>query len=74
MDLSNSVINVSNLHKILSEYSKLQNLSLEGLQLSDPIVKWVTPEVCREHSRFVWQRFLYMTTVSLCTCPEGQTK
>lgn len=39
MDLSNSVINVSNLHKILSECSKLQNLSLEGLQLSDPIVK-----------------------------------
>lgn len=39
MDLSNSVINVSNLHGILSECSKLQNLSLEGLQLSDPIVK-----------------------------------
>ncbi|XP_005356669.1 S-phase kinase-associated protein 2 [Microtus ochrogaster] len=38
MDLSNSVINVSNLHGILSECSKLQNLSLEGLQLSDPIV------------------------------------
>ncbi|XP_031216400.1 S-phase kinase-associated protein 2 isoform X2 [Mastomys coucha] len=38
MDLSNSVINVSNLHRILSECSKLQNLSLEGLQLSDPIV------------------------------------
>lgn len=46
MDLSNSVINVSNLHGILSECSKLQNLSLEGLQLSDPIVKWVAPEVC----------------------------
>ncbi|ERE85820.1 S-phase kinase-associated protein 2 [Cricetulus griseus] len=39
MDLSNSVINVSNLLGILSECSKLQNLSLEGLQLSDPIVK-----------------------------------
>uniref|UniRef100_A0A8C6QDJ9 S-phase kinase-associated protein 2 n=1 Tax=Nannospalax galili TaxID=1026970 RepID=A0A8C6QDJ9_NANGA len=38
MDLSNSVINVSNLHGILSQCSKLQNLSLEGLQLSDPIV------------------------------------
>ncbi|XP_038173326.1 S-phase kinase-associated protein 2-like [Arvicola amphibius] len=38
MDLSNSVINVSSLHGILSECSKLQNLSLEGLQLSDPIV------------------------------------
>ncbi|XP_036029780.1 S-phase kinase-associated protein 2-like isoform X2 [Onychomys torridus] len=38
MDLSNSVINVSNLHGILSGCSKLQNLSLEGLQLSDPIV------------------------------------
>lgn len=38
MDLSNSVINVSSLYGILSECSKLQNLSLEGLQLSDPIV------------------------------------
>lgn len=38
MDLSNSIINVSSLHGILSECSKLQNLSLEGLQLSDPIV------------------------------------
>ncbi|XP_041503026.1 S-phase kinase-associated protein 2-like [Microtus oregoni] len=38
MDLSNSVINVASLHGILSECSKLQNLSLEGLQLSDPIV------------------------------------
>ncbi|XP_048224337.1 S-phase kinase-associated protein 2 isoform X1 [Perognathus longimembris pacificus] len=38
MDLSNSVINVSALHGILSECFKLQNLSLEGLQLSDPIV------------------------------------
>lgn len=39
MDLSNSVIDVSTLHGILSLCSKLQNLSLEGLQLSDPIVK-----------------------------------
>ncbi|XP_014686663.3 S-phase kinase-associated protein 2 isoform X2 [Equus asinus] len=39
MDLSNSVIDVSTLHGILSQCSKLQNLSLEGLQLSDPIVK-----------------------------------
>lgn len=39
MDLSNSVIEVSTLHGILSQCSKLQNLSLEGLQLSDPIVK-----------------------------------
>nr|XP_040128237.1 S-phase kinase-associated protein 2 isoform X2 [Ictidomys tridecemlineatus] len=39
LDLSNSVINVSTLHGILSQCSKLQNLSLEGLQLSDPIVK-----------------------------------
>ncbi|XP_073933719.1 S-phase kinase-associated protein 2 isoform X2 [Castor canadensis] len=38
MDLSNSVINVSTLQGILSQCSKLQNLSLEGLQLSDPIV------------------------------------
>ncbi|MBZ3889027.1 S-phase kinase-associated protein 2 [Sciurus carolinensis] len=38
LDLSNSVINVSTLHGILSQCSKLQNLSLEGLQLSDPIV------------------------------------
>ncbi|XP_010603769.1 S-phase kinase-associated protein 2 isoform X3 [Fukomys damarensis] len=38
MDLSNSVINVSALHGILSQCAKLQNLSLEGLQLSDPIV------------------------------------
>ncbi|XP_044894050.1 S-phase kinase-associated protein 2 isoform X1 [Felis catus] len=38
MDLSNSVIDVSTLHGILSRCSKLQNLSLEGLQLSDPIV------------------------------------
>ncbi|XP_038518316.1 S-phase kinase-associated protein 2 isoform X1 [Canis lupus familiaris] len=38
MDLSNSVIDVSTLHGILSQCSKLQNLSLEGLQLSDPIV------------------------------------
>ncbi|XP_023401190.1 S-phase kinase-associated protein 2 isoform X2 [Loxodonta africana] len=39
MDLSNSVVNKSTLHDILSQCSKLQNLSLEGLQLSDPIVK-----------------------------------
>nr|XP_054343040.1 S-phase kinase-associated protein 2 isoform X3 [Pongo pygmaeus] len=38
MDLSNSVIEVSTLHGILSQCSKLQNLSLEGLRLSDPIV------------------------------------
>ncbi|CAO2622178.1 S-phase kinase-associated protein 2 [Lemmus lemmus] len=38
MDLSNSVINVSSLHGILSECFKLENLSLEGLHLSDPIV------------------------------------
>ncbi|XP_003408035.1 S-phase kinase-associated protein 2 isoform X1 [Loxodonta africana] len=38
MDLSNSVVNKSTLHDILSQCSKLQNLSLEGLQLSDPIV------------------------------------
>ncbi|XP_049563973.1 S-phase kinase-associated protein 2 isoform X5 [Orcinus orca] len=38
MDLSNSVIDVSTLHGLLSHCSKLQNLSLEGLQLSDPIV------------------------------------
>lgn len=39
MDLSHSVMDVSTLHGILSLCSKLQNLSLEGLQLSDPIVK-----------------------------------
>ncbi|XP_054939455.1 S-phase kinase-associated protein 2 isoform X2 [Physeter macrocephalus] len=39
MDLSNSVIDVSTLHGLLSHCSKLQNLSLEGLRLSDPIVK-----------------------------------
>ena len=39
MDLSNSVIDVSTLHGLLSQCSKLQNLSLEGLRLSDPIVK-----------------------------------
>lgn len=39
MDLSNSVFEVSTLQGILSLCSKLQNLSLEGLQLSDPIVK-----------------------------------
>lgn len=39
MDLSNSVIGVSTLQGILSQCSKLQNLSLEGLELSDPIVK-----------------------------------
>ncbi|XP_076968404.1 S-phase kinase-associated protein 2 [Tamandua tetradactyla] len=38
MDLSNSVIDVTTLHAILSQCSKLQNLSLEGLQLSDAIV------------------------------------
>uniref|UniRef100_A0A2K5ELC9 S-phase kinase-associated protein 2 n=1 Tax=Aotus nancymaae TaxID=37293 RepID=A0A2K5ELC9_AOTNA len=38
MDLSNSVIEVSTLEGILSQCSKLQNLSLEGLRLSDPIV------------------------------------
>uniref|UniRef100_A0A286Y452 S-phase kinase-associated protein 2 n=1 Tax=Cavia porcellus TaxID=10141 RepID=A0A286Y452_CAVPO len=38
MDLSNSVINVNTLLGILSRCTKLQNLSLEGLQLSDPIV------------------------------------
>lgn len=38
MDLSNSVFEVSTLQGILSLCSKLQNLSLEGLQLSDPIV------------------------------------
>lgn len=38
MDLSNSVIGVSTLQGILSQCSKLQNLSLEGLELSDPIV------------------------------------
>ncbi|XP_059948790.1 S-phase kinase-associated protein 2 isoform X2 [Mesoplodon densirostris] len=39
VDLSNSVIDVSTLHGLLSHCSKLQNLSLEGLRLSDPIVK-----------------------------------
>ncbi|OWJ99621.1 hypothetical protein Celaphus_00009730, partial [Cervus elaphus hippelaphus] len=38
LNLSNSVIAVSTLHSLLSHCSKLQNLSLEGLQLSDPIV------------------------------------
>ncbi|ELW53489.1 S-phase kinase-associated protein 2 [Tupaia chinensis] len=38
MDLSNSVIDVSTLQGILSQCFKLQNLSLEGLRLSDPIV------------------------------------
>ncbi|XP_007951420.1 S-phase kinase-associated protein 2 [Orycteropus afer afer] len=38
MDLSNSVISVSTLQDILSQCSNLQNLSLEGLQLSDAIV------------------------------------
>lgn len=64
MDLSNSVINVSNLHGILSECSKLQNLSLEGLQLSDPIVKWVAPEVCCKDSG------VCVTTKSLCMYPD----
>lgn len=52
MDLSNSVIDVSTLHGLLSHCSKLQNLSLEGLQLSDPIVKWVA-------ARSVSQRQLF---------------
>uniref|UniRef100_A0A2K5QZ87 S-phase kinase associated protein 2 n=1 Tax=Cebus imitator TaxID=2715852 RepID=A0A2K5QZ87_CEBIM len=38
MDLSNSVIEVSTLQGILSQCSRLQNLSLEGLQLLDPVV------------------------------------
>ncbi|XP_060046929.1 S-phase kinase-associated protein 2 isoform X1 [Erinaceus europaeus] len=38
MDLSNAVINLSALQGILRPCSKLQNLSLEGLPLSDPIV------------------------------------
>ena len=38
LDLSNSVIDVSTLQGLLSHCSKLQNLSLEGLRLSDPIV------------------------------------
>ena len=38
LGLSNSVFDVSTLHSLLSHCSKLQNLSLEGLQLSDPIV------------------------------------
>ncbi|KAB0338142.1 hypothetical protein FD755_025332, partial [Muntiacus reevesi] len=38
LNLSNSVIAVSILQSLLSHCSKLQNLSLEGLQLSDPIV------------------------------------
>ncbi|KAM9679962.1 S-phase kinase-associated protein 2 isoform 3-T4 [Dama dama] len=38
LDLSNSVIDVATLHGLLSHCSKLQNLSLEGLRLSDPII------------------------------------
>lgn len=38
LDLSNSVIDVSTLEGLLSHCSKLQNLSLEGLRLSDPVV------------------------------------
>nr|XP_025126394.1 S-phase kinase-associated protein 2 isoform X3 [Bubalus bubalis] len=38
LDLSNSVIDASTLHGLLSHCSKLQNLSLEGLRLSDPVV------------------------------------
>lgn len=38
MNLWNSFINMSNLYGILSECSKMQNLSLEGLQLSYPII------------------------------------
>lgn len=38
MDLSNSVFEVSSLQAILALCSQLRNLSLEGLQLSDPIV------------------------------------
>ena len=38
LDLSNLVIDVFTLHGLLSHCSKLQNLSLEGLWLSDPIV------------------------------------
>ncbi|XP_004698135.1 S-phase kinase-associated protein 2 [Echinops telfairi] len=38
MDLSNAVIDVATLRGILAQCTKLQNLSLEGLQLSDPIV------------------------------------
>ncbi|KAL1766362.1 S-phase kinase-associated protein 2 [Sigmodon hispidus] len=45
MDLSNSIINVSNLHGILSECSELQNLSLEGLKLSDLIVTTLAQNV-----------------------------
>ncbi|XP_054937060.1 S-phase kinase-associated protein 2-like [Physeter macrocephalus] len=37
-DLSNSVIDVSTLHRLLSHCCKLQNLGLEDLRLSDPIV------------------------------------
>lgn len=44
MDLSNSVFEVSTLQGILALCSKLQNLSLEGLQLSDPIVRCVAAE------------------------------
>ncbi|KAB0381692.1 hypothetical protein FD755_003609, partial [Muntiacus reevesi] len=42
LDLSNSVIDVSTLHGLLPHYSKLQNLSLEGLRLSDPIIHNLT--------------------------------
>lgn len=38
MDLSNSIIEVSALLGLLSQCFKLQNLSLEGLQLSDPVI------------------------------------
>ena len=38
LGLSNSVFDVSTLHSLLSHCSKLQNLSLEGLQLSDTVV------------------------------------
>lgn len=39
MDLSNSVIEVSALLGLLSQCFKLQNLSLEGLQLSDAVIR-----------------------------------
>ncbi|XP_006876614.1 PREDICTED: S-phase kinase-associated protein 2 [Chrysochloris asiatica] len=41
LDLSNCIIDVPALEGILSQCLKLQNLSLEGLELSDPIVNYL---------------------------------
>ncbi|XP_019387503.1 PREDICTED: S-phase kinase-associated protein 2 [Crocodylus porosus] len=39
LDLSNCTVNVADLHSILYQCHRLQNLSLEGLKLSDDIIR-----------------------------------